>query len=147
MKTIFSVLTVALLLASCATGYGQKSFFSGGFEDTQLGPDIFRVSFSGNDSTSMARTKDFALLRSAELALENGYPYFVVVDEQEWVEEVQAVLTDGSPGDVPTYIKGNEPRASTTIQLLKTKDGVRGVVYDAQFLVDSLKTKYEIGEK
>ena len=136
MKTIFSVLVVALLLASCATGYGQKSFFSGGFEDTQLGPDIFRISFSGNDSTSMARTKDFALLRSAELALENGYPYFVVVNEREWVVEVQV-----------DDIKGNEPRASTTIQLLKTKDGVGGVVYDAQFLVDSLKAKYKIGEK
>ncbi len=134
MKAICSVLVVASLLASCATGYGQKSLFSGGFEDTQLGPDIFRVSFSGNDSTSMARTKDFALLRSAELALENGYPYFVVVDEQEWVEEIQV-----------NDLKGNEPRASMTIQLLKAKDGVRGVVYDAQFLVDSLKAKYDVG--
>lgn len=136
MKTIISVLIVALLLASCATGYGQKSFFSGGFEDTQLGPDIFRVSFSGNDSTSMARTKDFALLRSAELALGNGYPYFVVVDEKEWVEEAQ--LDDRT---------ANKPRASMTIQLLKSKDGAGGVVYDAQFLVDSLKTKYKIGEE
>ena len=134
MKAIFSVLVVASLLASCATGYGQKSLFSGGFENTQLGPDIFRVSFSGNDSTSMARTKDFALLRSAELALENGYPYFIVVDEKEWVEEIQ--VNDR---------KGNEPRASMTIQLLKTKGGARGVVYDAQFLVDSLKAKYELG--
>ena len=37
--------------------------------------------FKGNGYTSKDKTFDFALLRSAELTLENGYRYFVVVGE------------------------------------------------------------------
>ena len=73
VKKCYWITSLLVFLAGCvATGYGPKSMFSGGFEETQLGPDIFSVSFSCNDSTSMARAADFTLLRSAELTLENG---------------------------------------------------------------------------
>ena len=44
-------------------------------------------------------------------------------------------------GQTYNYAK---PRTSNTIVLLKDKDGASGLVYDAQFLVKSLRVKYNI---
>jgi len=63
---MLSFITVALLLpmmAACATGY-QSSGFTGGFKDTQLAPDVFRVSFSGNAFTSSDRVQRLCLAKS-----------------------------------------------------------------------------------
>jgi len=51
-----------------------------GYTEYEISPTIIRVRFSGNSSTDDARAEDFALLRSAEVALERGYPFFVVRD-------------------------------------------------------------------
>jgi hypothetical protein len=74
---------LALLIVGCATGY-HSTGFTGGYSDTQLGPDIFRVSFRGNAYTEPERVQDFALLHAAELALSHGYTHF-------------GILRDGKP--------------------------------------------------
>jgi len=76
--TFIAIALGGLLLTACATGY-QSSGFTGGFKDTQLAPDVFRVSFSGNGFTSSDRVQDFALLRAAELTLANDARYFAVI--------------------------------------------------------------------
>jgi hypothetical protein len=45
------------------------------------------VTFRGNGYTRQERASDFALLRSAEVALEHGYPFFVIVDGQRYTEQ------------------------------------------------------------
>lgn len=80
MNQVFA-LAVVILLAACASPY-QPEGFGGGYSETQLSENIFKVSFRGNGYTSEDRAADMALLRSAELALENGFKYFAVVDEQ-----------------------------------------------------------------
>lgn len=57
-----------LLLEGCATSHQEKGF-TGGYSETQLAPDVFRVNFAGNGYTSSERAQDFALLRAAELSL------------------------------------------------------------------------------
>jgi len=54
---------------------------TGGFSVLQLGPDIYRVAFSGNGYSSPDRVVDFALLRAAELTLQQGARHFVVLYE------------------------------------------------------------------
>jgi hypothetical protein len=56
----------------------------GGFSETQLDENVFRVSFRGNEYTRPERAADFSLLRAAELARNNGYSYFVIVDSQSY---------------------------------------------------------------
>lgn len=70
---------LSLFLVGCATGY-QKNSFSGGYVDTQLAKDIFKVEFSGNGYTSSSKVKEYALRRSAELTIEQGYNHFVILD-------------------------------------------------------------------
>jgi hypothetical protein len=41
------------------------------------------LTFKGNGYTSRERATDFNLLRCAEVCLENGYKYFVIVDGKE----------------------------------------------------------------
>ena len=63
---LLSVLAIALVLSACATTYQSESF-SGGFSETQLDKNVFRVSFQGNGYTRAERAEEMALLRSAEL--------------------------------------------------------------------------------
>ncbi len=70
---------LAIVLGACATSYKPQGL-SGGFSETQLDRNVFRVSFRGNGYTRPERAEDFALLRSGELALRNGFTHFIIVD-------------------------------------------------------------------
>jgi hypothetical protein len=161
---ILSFIAVALvgpLVAACATGY-QSTGFTGGFKDTQLAPDVFRVSFSGNAFTSSDRVQDFALLRAAELTLANNAQYFAVISSANQ-SRTDTHVTPGSShtsGTVSAY--GNtgyysgtttysapqvqtyhKPGVGMMIRTFQTKpEG--GVVFDASFIIDSIRTKYGI---
>src|SRR5438128_2477527 len=70
-----SILALAAL-AACVTPYQERGVMGGGYTDMQLGENTFRVSYEGRASGEEA--SDYALLRSAELAKEKGFRYFVV---------------------------------------------------------------------
>ena len=82
MKALVVLIFAAILVAGC-TAY-QKQGLTGGFSETQLGENVFQVTFKGNAYTSRERVSDFNLLRSAEITLENGYRYFVIVDSEKY---------------------------------------------------------------
>lgn len=79
--TLIWVAATLSLTFSCATPY-QSSSFRGGYSDTVLAPDTFRVVFRGNGYTPPERAQDFALLRAADLTLQYGFTCFAIVDEQ-----------------------------------------------------------------
>jgi hypothetical protein len=70
--------SLILLLASCATPY-QAQTRSGGYTDRQLAPGIYRITFQGNRFTTSLRAKDFALRRAAEVTLDSGAAYFLII--------------------------------------------------------------------
>lgn len=84
MKNIVFGLLIACLCA-CATPY-KSSGLMGGFSEAQLDDNVFRVSFRGNGFTSPERAADYSLLRAAELARNNGYNYFIIIDSQSYTE-------------------------------------------------------------
>jgi hypothetical protein len=140
---------VMITVSACATSY-QSDGFSGGFKETQLGPDIYRVSFNGNAYTSRERVQDFALLRAAELTLQSGARYFVVVSENDQTH----VSTHVTPGSIQTYAGQTtyrSPRVDTyykpgvgmLVRLLHTKPE-NAMFFDAEFLAASIRAKYGI---
>lgn len=150
------------ILAGCATAY-QKQGFTGGFAETRLGENIFQVSFKGNAYTSRERASDFTLLRSAELALENGFNYFVIVESEKYTKtgaytSPTTSHTTGSAYGTGNYAYGSattttswgqtyiysKPRSTNTIVGFKEKPNIEGLVYDAAFIVKSIKGKYGI---
>lgn len=157
--TIF--IALALLVSACATAYQPQSF-SGGFSETQLDRNVFRVSFKGNGYTSRERAEDLALLRSAELALKNGFSHFVIVDgragtnysafttpTQSTTVGTASVYGNTAYGRASSTTTGGQtflvqkPSSTNTIVCLNGKpEGV--FAYDAAFVRRSLSEKYGI---
>jgi hypothetical protein len=81
MKKLVILFAVTTLLWGCATGYRQQGL-TGGFSESQLRENIFKISFEGNAYTSSGQAADYCLLRSAEVAMENGFSYFVIAQSQ-----------------------------------------------------------------
>lgn len=79
------LLIMAAGISACAshpTAYVHASGADGyGYSESQLGDNRYRVTFSGNSSTSRNRVKDFALERAAQLTLRDGHEWFRVVGQ------------------------------------------------------------------
>lgn len=81
----------ALLLGACATAvgtaYGPAGSKGYGYSETRIEADRYRITFAGDGATPAAVVEDYALLRAAELAVDNGYDWFRVIgrsiDERE----------------------------------------------------------------
>lgn len=129
------ILTVALF--GCATGY-QESGFTGGFTETRVSENAWVIRFDGNGYTGAGRVRDYALLRAAEVTLQNGFRYFIVQDEENSAK-TYVVMNNG------TGHAGSKPSAERTIVCFKEKPQSGGIVYDAEFINTSLKAKYKLG--
>lgn len=110
----FLSLIVSFALAACTSytpsGQGLAGFF-GGFNETPLAQDTYRINASGNAYTSRAKTNAIAMVRAAELAREKGYDKFLVLSFDEW-SKVNTFVTDGratttSYGSATAYNFGN----------------------------------------
>jgi len=83
---LVTIFAIAVSLSGCAgnpisTPYqSDKGSFRGGYKDAQLSENTYRVSFKGNAYVSQSTASDYALLRSAEVCLENGFNYFSIID-------------------------------------------------------------------
>lgn len=82
MRVLIIGLSIALILAGCATHY-QPMGFSGGVEDMQISEDTYRIRARGNALTRPEKVEDFVLLRSSEIALSRGFPYFTIVQSAD----------------------------------------------------------------
>ena len=155
MRNIFVAL-VFVLLGACATAY-QPQGATGGYSQTQLGENVFQVTFKGNGYIDRETVADYALLRSAEVALENGFKYFVIVDAQQYSKHgtyTTPTTTYGSAYSSGGYVQGSattyggqtflisKPASTNTIFCLKEKP--EGFAYEAVFIVRSIKQKYQM---
>jgi len=160
--SLIFIAIVSIALLGCATPY-QRIGLTGGYSETQLGDNVFHVSFRGNGYTSYERASDFALLRSAELALEHGFRYFVIVESQKRTKIVthttpSTSYTTGSMYSYGNYAYGtattttyggqtyfiSKPRVSYTILCFKEKPKIKGLVFDAEFVAKSIKKSMEL---
>ncbi len=111
MRKLIPLFIAVLIVAGCATGYQPKSF-TGGYSDVKLQDNIYRVNFRGNGYAGRERTADFALLRSAELTLLNGYKYFIVLESNtdiktaSFTTPVTAQTYGNSTGTINAYSTG-----------------------------------------
>jgi hypothetical protein len=97
---IISAIT-AFLLAGCVSPYAPYGPF-GGYSDTELAPDFYRIVFHGNNHTTRERTEDMTLLRASELTLKEGFAYFAILQQQNGDEG----LVLNQPGYAQTFARG-----------------------------------------
>lgn len=80
MKYKFLVLiSLAVILSGCASGYTSRGLFCGGYSEIRTNPDSFIVTYNGNGYTHADDAMRYVLLRASELTLQNGYRYFAIL--------------------------------------------------------------------
>ncbi len=148
IRSIF-LLCVVITINGCASGY-EPDNFDGGYSETRLDENVFLVTFRGNSSTPRTQTEDFALLRSAELTLDNGFNYFSVVKSNQDTKHssyTTPLVANTNAYGVTTFTGGQtyystSPTTSLTIVCFVSKPSQ--FAYNANFIVESVKDKYEI---
>lgn len=133
-----AVVVTTIVISSCATPYDtEKSIWTGnrGFSETQLGSTVWQIDFTGNNYTNRDTTKKFTLKKAAQIALREGYPYFVVVDGETNRDITGSNYAGGynSLYGGSAYLNANTA-TTLTVELLKKKVSSRGLVYEAAFL-------------
>lgn len=163
------LITALFSLAACASSpryvpadndsdYGHYSH--------KISENRYRVNFNGNRHTELQETRDYALLRAAELTLARDYEWFQVVDretattetvgyeprtgfsyQRAWIEERNCGLVGCSrtvrPATYTTWHVGSErpsEKHSHSIEIVMGKDEVPedGNYYDARAVVNSI---------
>ena len=163
MKVVLVTISLALLLAGCATDY-QPDGFTGGFSETQLDENLFEIRFKGNAFVGTDTARDYAMLRAAEVTLQNGYEYFIVLGEEDRTQvsthtyggssttTYDGTMTGNSvygtanttynPPQTNTYHK---PISRKTIMLFHEKpEGV--ISYSARFVRKSIRNARDIDD-
>lgn len=154
------LILICLLLGGCATAYKPNGFIgNGGFDETELAPNYYRVVFKGNEKTSKERAGDFALLRAAELMVNKNCATFQVVKSNNEIRTSNLFIPQtyttninttsfGSTASTTSFGGGvatlNFPKAVLEVQCSNEKANINKSIYDSNFIIYSLKTKYEI---
>jgi len=135
------------LLTACATTYQPKGLM-GGYSEIQLGENIFKISFHGNGYTSAERAVDLCLLRSADVTLNAGFKYFVIVESGQTAKvgaftTPTTTTTSGNATISGNTIYGNattttysgqtylvsKPSSTNMILCFKEKPDIQGLVF------------------
>lgn len=163
MKRVLAVcVSTAVGLAGCATAY-QRDGLTGGFSETQLDENVWRVKFVGNGYTDDQTAEEFALLRSAELTLEKGYSHFVLAGSRSSTKTgafttPRTAYTTGNAyaygnqiqGSATTTYQGGQtfvissPTTNNTVVMFKGKPNIQGMVYDANIICQSLGKTHNV---
>lgn len=146
MKILAIVFTLLFIAGCTATSYHPLNY-NGGYSETQLSEDIYKVNFKGNGYTSAEQASDFSLLRCADLSLANNFKYFYVLSEQQQIDSQSYYIppTTYNYSNGYSYTAGGfggvsqSPLSSYSIKMSNIKDNF---AYDAQFVVDSIELKY-----
>lgn len=161
LRLVLAASLLTLPLGGCATSYKSKGF-SGGFDETALAPNMYRVSFRGNAYTGEQRAEELALLRSADLTLQKGFKFFALADSSNAarVSMMTTPETTTTMGNMTTFgnsaqfnaqstTTGGEPiflsKPTTTniVVMFTDRPQLPGMVFDAAFLCASVGPKYK----
>ena len=163
IKTALSAIPVLILLAACGTSTPYSSAQDGsgyGFSEQRIEKNRYRMTFRGNSLTPRETVENYLLYRAAELTLQKGYDYFVIVSDD--TEKTTTYRTTPSTGYMyygygrpfPYYgygwrwargMDGPDIRSSTrysAIAYVVMYDGEKpgeAAAYDAADVVDSLR--------
>ncbi len=157
----FSLIPI-ILLSACATSY-QSNGLTGGFEDTELSPGYYRITFRGNGVTSREKVNEFALLRASDLMLSRGCKSFQVLNGKDTVNTSYVDLPRTTSTNANVYAYGNYATANATtttyggglqsVHRAKTTLDARCInaeadpsqnIFDTNFINQKLKQKYKI---
>jgi hypothetical protein len=138
-------LAIVVALAGCATAYQERGF-TGGFSETLLAPDTFKVQFSGNAYTTAERASDFVILRAADKSMELGCSYFGVANEANGASVGSASIGSAGWGQHGAWAFSStipvvKPHTALLVKCFREQQpGIN--LFDAHFIDQSIRSKY-----
>ena len=136
------VICLSIFLFSCSTGYRPLND-SGGYWDERIETtsNRFKIGYDGNKWHSdpvnrKERVIDLALLRSAEVALENGFKYFIISDSTAYTEKTD--LLQGAIPSNTTASRLQRRNTSVTYQVKASFSTVNYVDVDKDSLTNNV---------
>ena len=157
MKNILLTLMV-FGIVGCTTTQ-EYNYTVDGSSLVQLNDNIYKLTLGGNAFMSESKVKDFALLRVSEVALEKGYKYFEVI-ENETTEKIikfnnsSTTQTAGNARTIGNNTNFNaisrtsnngaelEKYKSEILFKLLDSSNEEGISYNAQMIFDNYASKY-----
>ena len=125
----------SLTVLSACTTY-TKDGLGGGFKEVQVGENVWKVSARGNAYASEELISNIILMRSADLAIQNGFKYFAFASSSK-SSKIGAVYNPGTTGGFLNFY--SKPSAENTVVMFKNKpEKINGVLYDAEFVCKSV---------
>lgn len=106
IRAAFLSLAAVLSVAACATStpYQPADRSGYGFSEQRIEETKYRITFRGNSSTSRETVENSLLYRAAELTVEKGYDYFVMIESD--TEANKAYSTTSDPALFGRYYNG-----------------------------------------
>jgi hypothetical protein len=93
------------MLSGCATPYGPHQL-AGGYSDVRIQNDVFRIVFDGNGFIHKSAVDYYALVRAAELTVQNGREYFRVLGGDADVRTINVLIPGQTFATSNTYGTG-----------------------------------------
>ncbi len=159
-KIFFTCLFFCGFLSGCAApmAYVKSSGRGGGYSDTKIQDGIYSIQFTGNSDSDVQRVTDLAFLRSAEVALQNGYKYFTIISEKPGDKQIVRSVPDSMPVSCvgrhcfpENYYSSWQtytypiPATYFMIQCHREKpEGASGLVFDAEQVRANLREQYRL---
>ncbi len=148
---------LVLVLAGCATPY-QRMATLGGYYDIQMGEEVFLVGFRWTRFTPPERIMDYLLLRAAEVALDHGAPYFLVLGQEKELRTDLVHGTQAMPKATPTApprpappdlagqtLMGESQRMDLRFRLVREPRPAGPAILDAAKTRAEVRAKYNLG--
>jgi len=110
MKKLALICSV-FVLSACSTPYGKYGLL-GGYTDKRIDENTFSISVDANGYTSKQTASMHAFYRAAELTVENGFDFFVIVDTADDSRSMAMTAPGTSYTTVNSY--GSTAYARTT---------------------------------
>jgi hypothetical protein len=157
-SSIISPILLSVFLSSCTTTSYQKLDSSVGYWDESIdqSADTFKIGFDGaewnkNSIAEQEKVIDYALLRSAEVALDNGFRYFVISENLSYTEKKTTKETETSNSETFRH-----KAIFTTVNYVDLEEKLRHnsmmqdgefkgyAVYNVDLVLYTIKIKYNL---
>ena len=140
MKKIITLL-LCFGLVGCASVSDYHPFNNyTGYNNLKLQDNIFKIGYQDDQFSTVQKVEDYALLRAAEVTLDNGYKYFTELNSSD--DSKTSLHTSKRTGKVRLIEK---PSTTITIQCYKAKPvDITGVIYDAEQIKTNIRNSYGV---
>lgn len=160
-KTMKKLLILTILLTGCATSYQPNTAFNkSGFKEIELTQNHIQIIFQGNDKTSTERASDLALLRASELMIAKGCNNFqvfnsanenigsLVLPQTHKINAYSSAIENRIHGNTNDFSKIYAPKSTIEVGCtIGNASDAAGHIYASASINESIKQKYQIGEK